>query len=149
MKSILLSLIFTIATSCAVLAQHPDAEAVKIPLENYIQAHATGDPAFARKAFYGEGTMTFVRDGKIVVESLDSFANRAFTGKPAADEAQRKRRIGKIEIVGTAATATVILEYPTVKFTDFMTLLKFNGEWKIVNKSFYAEPRVMPEMKKN
>ena len=71
--------------------------------------------------------------------------------KPAADEDKRKdhRRIGKIEIVGNAAMATVILDYPTVKFTDFMTLLKFGGEWKIVNKSFYAEPKPAIELKKN
>ena len=73
------------------------------------------------------------------------------TGKPAADEDKRKggRRIGKIEIVGNAAMATIILDYPAVKFTDFMTLLKFNGEWKIVNKSFFAEPKMMQVIKKN
>ncbi|MEQ1604320.1 MAG: nuclear transport factor 2 family protein [Pyrinomonadaceae bacterium] len=132
-------------------AQTSEMDAVKIPLENYIKAHATGDPEFARKAFHTEGNMTFVRDGKYVTETFDAFIKRAFTGKPAADEDKRKdhRRIGKIEIVGNAATATIILEYPAVKFTDFMTLLKFNGEWKIVNKTFYAEPRAAIELKKN
>jgi hypothetical protein len=37
-----------------------------------------------------------------------------------------------------------VLDYPTVKFVDYMTLLKINGEWKIVNKSFYAEPKAAP-----
>ena len=29
-----------------------------------------------------------------------------------------------------------------------MTLLKINGEWKIVNKSFYGEPKHSSELKK-
>lgn len=149
-KFAFLAIILFSATAFA-RAQGSEIDAVKIPLENYIKAHATGDPEFARKAFHTEGNMTFVRDGKFVTESFDAFIKRAFTGKPAADEDKRKdhRRIGRIEIVGNAATATIVLEYPTVKFTDFMTLLKFNGEWKIVNKSFYAEPRPTMELKKN
>ncbi|MFT3743228.1 MAG: nuclear transport factor 2 family protein [Pyrinomonadaceae bacterium] len=145
------ALIFLLSLVMFASAQTSELDAVKIPLENYIKAHATGDPEFARKAFHTEGSMTFVRDGKFVTETFDAFIKRAFTGKPAADEDKRKdhRRIGKIEIVGNAATATVILEYPTVKFTDFMTLLKFGGEWKIVNKSFFAEPRAAIELKKN
>ena len=63
------------------------------------------------------------------------------SGKPAADESKRKRAIEAIDVVGNAAVARIILDYPTVKFIDYMTLLKINGEWKIVNKSFYAEPK--------
>lgn len=114
-----------------------------MPLENYIKAHATGDPEYARKAFHTEGNMIWIRDGKYSMESFDSFIKRAFTGKPAADEEQRKngRKIEAIDVNGNAAVAKIILDYPTVKFVDYMTLLKINGEWKIVNKSFYAEPK--------
>jgi len=151
MKIVVFSSVLILAAAVFASAQKAELDAVSVPLENYIKAHATGDPEYARKAFYTEGNMTFVRDGKFVTESFDSFIKRAFTGKPAADEDKRKggRRIGKIEIVGTAAMATIILDYPNIKFTDFMTLLKMNGEWKIVNKSFYAEPKMMPEIKKN
>lgn len=124
-------------------AQTDEKEAVKVPLENYIKAHATGDPEYARKAFHTEGNMTFIRDGKFTSEPLDAFIKRAFTGKPAADEDKRKdgRRIEAIDVNGTAAVAKIVLDYPSVKFVDYMTLLKINGEWKIVNKSFYAEPK--------
>jgi hypothetical protein len=122
-------------------AQNSDQAAVRVPLENYIQAHATGDPEFARKAFHTEGNMTFIRDGKFVSETFDAFIKRAFTGTPAKDEALRKsgRKIESVDIDGNAAVAKIVLDYPTVKFVDYMTLLKINGEWKIVNKSFFAE----------
>jgi hypothetical protein len=127
-------------------AQNPEKDAVRVPLENYIKAHATGDPEFARKAFHTEGNMIWIRDGKYSSETFDSFIKRAFTGKPAADEDIRKegRTIESIDIAGNAAVAKIILDYPTVKFVDYMTLLKINGEWKIINKSFFAEPKSKP-----
>ena len=61
--------------------------------------------------------------------------------EPAADEAGRKRAIESVDVAGTAASARIVLDYPTVRFVDYMTLLKIDGEWKIVSKVFYAEPK--------
>ena len=140
--------LFTLATTSG--AQTSDKDAVKVPLENYIKAHATGDPEYARKAFHTEGNMIWIHDGKYSSDTFDAFIKRAFTGKPAADEEKRKdhRRIEAIDITGNAAVARIVLDYPSVKFVDYMTLLKINGEWKIVNKSFYAEPKPSAETKK-
>ena len=142
----LFSVIIIGLLTCASYAQNPETDAVRIPLENYIKAHATGDPEFARKAFHTEGNMIWIRDGKYSSETFDSFVRRAFTGKPAADEDKRKegRKIESIDITGNAAVAKIVLDYPTVKFVDYMTLLKINGEWKIINKSFFAEPKAKP-----
>ncbi len=140
--------LFTLATTS--IAQTSDKEAARVPLENYIKAHATGDSEYARKAFHTEGNMTFIRDGKFISETFDSFIKRAFIGKPAADEEKRQsgRKIEAIDVNGNAAVARIVLDYPTVKFVDYMTLLKINGEWKIVNKSFYAERKQPAETKK-
>ena len=130
----------------AAFAQNSETEAVRVPLENYIKAHATGDPEFARKAFHTEGNMIWIREGNYSSETFDAFIKRAFTGKPAADEDKRKngRKIEAIDVTGNAAVARIVLDYPSVKFVDYMTLLKINGEWKIVNKSFFAEPKAKP-----
>jgi Putative lumazine-binding len=117
-----------------------EIEAVKIPLNNYLKAHATGNPEFVRQAFYKDARITAFRDGKLLNLSVEEFASR-FNGKAADDEAKRKRSIESINISGNAAIAKITLDYPAVKFTDYMTLLKVDGEWKIVNKSFYAEPK--------
>lgn len=144
----LLPLFLTLVFVGAAAAQHPDAEAVRIPLENYLKGHATGDGEYFKKAFHTEGNLIWIRDGKYTTRSFAEYIAGA-SGKPPADETQRKRRIGTVEVVGNAAVATIILDYPTVKFTDYMTLLKINGEWKIVNKTFFAEPKPAVEIKKN
>lgn len=120
-----------------------ETDAVRDPLENYLNAHATGDPAYARKAFHTEGAMLFMLDGEYVSETFDAFIKRVFTGQPAPDEEQRKdkRTIESIDVSGNAANAKITLDYPAVRFVDYMTLLKINEEWKIVSKVFHAEPK--------
>ncbi len=144
---VLLLLVVLIVSGFAT-AQQSDKDAVMIPLENYLKGHATGDGEYFRKAFHTEGNLIWIRDGKYTTRSFAEYIAGA-TGKPPADEDKRKRRIGTVEVVGNAAVATIILDYPTAKFTDYMTLLKINGEWKIVSKTFFAAPKPAMELKKN
>lgn len=120
-----------------------EAAAARVPLENYIQGHATGNGDFMRKAFHTDARVMAFRDGKLTNLTSEEFASR-FNGKPAADEAERKREIQSVEITGNAGVGKIVLDYPTVKFTDYMSLLKVGDEWKIVNKVFYAEPKAKP-----
>jgi hypothetical protein len=124
-------------------AQSAETAAARVPLENYIQGHATGNGDFMRKAFHPEAKVMAFRDGKLTNMTSEEFASR-FNGKPAPDEAQRKRQIESVEITGNAGVGKIVLDYPTVKFTDYMSLLKVGDEWKIVNKVFYAEPKPKP-----
>ena len=117
-----------------------DTAAARVPLENYIQGHATGNGDFMRKAFHTDAKVVSFRDGKMASMTAEEFASR-FNGKPAADEAQRKRRIESVEITGNVGVGKIVLDYPTVTYTDYMSLLKIGDEWKIVNKVFYAEPK--------
>ncbi|HEX2270002.1 MAG TPA: nuclear transport factor 2 family protein [Pyrinomonadaceae bacterium] len=144
MKIVFLS--FVIVAGVLALIAKPaqsEATAARVPLDNYIQGHATGNGDFMRKAFHTEARIMAFRDGKMMNLTVEEFASR-FNGKPAADEAQRKRRIESVEITGNAGIGKIVLEYPTVTFTDYMSLLKVDGEWKIVNKVFYAEPKTKP-----
>jgi len=141
-------MVITISICCAfalcfgakVWADEKEKDAAKIPLENYLKGHATGNPEFIRKAFHADGRIMAFREGKLLNLSVEEFAGR-FTGKPADDEAKRKRSVESIDVSGNAAVGKIILDYPTMKFVDYMSLLKIDGEWKIVNKSFYAEPK--------
>jgi len=145
MKRTIFFLALLVASVGSLYAQ-TDAALVRVPLENYIKGHATGDGEYMKKAFHTEGNLIFVRDGKYTTRSFTDYI-AGFTGKPAADEKDRKRAIEAVDITGNAAVARIVLDYPTVKFVDYMTLLKINGEWKIVNKSFYAEPKKAAEPK--
>ena len=114
--------------------------AVRAALDHYLQGHATGDGAHHAAAMHPEGRMLFVRDGALQTRSFPEYI-AGTSGKPAADEAQRRRRIVSVDITGSAATGKIELDYPQATLTDYMSLLKVDGEWKIVGKIFHSEPK--------
>ena len=118
--------------------QSAEEAAVRAALQHYVQGHETGDGSHMRIAFHPDAKVMSVRDGKLASMTSEEYAGR-FTGKPAADEAQRRRTIERVEVSGTAATGKIVLDYPATRFVDYMTLLKVDGQWKIVSKAFHAE----------
>ena len=124
-------------------AQNAEDAAVRAAIEHYFRGHATGQGEHFRKVFHPDAKLSAVREGKYWQLTSEEYIARA-PGKPAADEAQRKRNIESVDISGNAAIAKVVLDYPQVKFTDYMSLLKIDGQWMIVNKTFYAEPKAKP-----
>ena len=131
-----------------------DEAAVRATLEHYIQGHATGDPAHMRLGLslfdrYSQ-RLAFHPAARLYWSSADTLATRTSAeyiarspGKPAADEATgtRKRRIEHVDVTGNAATGKIVLDYPDAYIVDYMSLLKTNGEWKIINKIFMTEKK--------
>lgn len=126
--------------AAAAEAQQGADAAVRKPLELYIQGHATGNGDFWRQAFHPSARIEGIREGKLLSRTAAEFAAGA-SGKPAEDEAQRKRRIVSVDVSDDAAFAKIELDYPKVKFTDYFTLLKVDGEWRIMSKVYHGQPK--------
>lgn len=118
--------------------------AAMVPLQNYIRAHETGNADFIRKAFTSDAKIIGYMGGNLISWNVEQYAGR-FNGKSASDESQRKRTFEIIDFTVDAAVGKVVLDYPSIKFVDYMTLLKIDGEWKIVNKSFHAQAKALPQ----
>jgi hypothetical protein len=121
-------------------AQESEEAAVRAAIEHYFQGHATGQGEHFRKVFHPDAKLFFIRDGKLTQWTSEEYISRA-SGKPAPDEAQRKRKIDSIDITGDSAFVKLTLDYPSVVFTDYMSMLKIDGRWMIVNKTFHAKRR--------
>ena len=78
-RSFMWSVALLFVLSLSALAQASDKEAVRVPLENYLKGHATGDGEYMRKAFHTEGNLVFVRDGKFTTRSFADYI-AGFTG---------------------------------------------------------------------
>jgi Putative lumazine-binding len=128
--------------SCSRPADAASAERgqVAATVQRYFEAHATGMGEHIEQAFHPQARIQSVKDGKLASLTRDEFTAR-FSGKPADDEAKRKRRIASIDIAGDAALAKVELDYPDVRFVDYLSLLKLDGKWVVVNKIFHADRR--------
>ncbi len=132
-----MALALVLGAAAAVRAEDAGARA---PLELYLKGHATGDGDYYRRAFHADAKIQGIRDGKLVTRTREEFAAGA-AGKPAEDEALRKRRIVSVDVVDDAAFAKIELDYPKIKFTDYFTLLKVDGEWKIMSKVYHGEAK--------
>ncbi len=111
-----------------------EIEQISETLMNYIDGTANGEPEKLRKAFHPDFNLYSVSEE----DSL-----RIWSGKDYIDRAkpgEKSNRIGKIisiDYENNAATAKVEIIIPNWRvFTDYFLLLKYDGSWKIVHKSF-------------
>jgi hypothetical protein len=116
-------------------------DAVLEPLHAYIRGHATGDPAHFREAFLASAHIEGIRDGAFVSWPLDEYC-ALFGGRPAADEATRKRHIDDVRVYGTVASASMTLEHGADTFTDVFLLVRVDGGWRIANKVYHRHHAV-------
>lgn len=139
MRNLILATLIAAAPSIAPAQTTADDTAVRAVINQYFRGHATADPAEMRKAFHPTAHVEGNRDGKFVSWTAEQYAGN-FGGKPAADEATRKRTIDRVAISGDAAMVSATLVHGTTTFTDYFVLLKITNEWKIANKVYTRRP---------
>mgnify|MGYP000695442305 CR=1 FL=1 len=132
MKKLLLTAVLVCAAQIG-FAQ-TDKEAVTEVLTHYIEGTANGEPERLKTAFHPDFKLYFVKD-----DSVTAWNGSDYIGN--VKEGQKSNRIGKIvdmDITNDAATAKVEIDMPDRKrlYTDYFLLLKTQGRWQIVHKSF-------------
>jgi hypothetical protein len=133
----------TAQTPSTLVMQVSEEAAVRAAIDDYLRSHATGEGSHVAGVFHPVLQMLWVANDTLVRRTAAEFIG-GFRGTPPADEARRRRWIASVDVFGTAAAARVVLDYPTVTFVDFFTLLKIEGEWKIVSKTFASQPKPRP-----
>jgi hypothetical protein len=118
----------------------PDAAGARKAVELYLQGHATGKVEPFREAFHPELKMFFNRDGAFTQRTAAEYL-AGVKGSAAPDEARRKRRIVSLDVTGDVGVAKVELDYPEALLTDYLTVMKVDGTWRIVHKVFHRQAR--------
>jgi hypothetical protein len=135
MIRIVVAAVAIVLLPAAAPAQGADEKEVRAVIDQYFKGHATGDPAEMRQAFWPTAHIEGIREGKFVSWTAEEYCSR-FNGKPATDEASRKRTIDRVEVSGSAAMAGATLVHGPTTFTDYFVLLKEGNTWKIANKVY-------------
>ena len=112
-----------------------DREAVEKPLKMYL----SGEPDQLKQAFHPGATMFFARNDSLIAVPIPEYIARVAESRAKGPPPQRTERIAHVDISGTSAVAQLELEYANQKITDYMSLVKYGGEWRIVNKIFSRE----------
>ncbi len=113
-------------------------DAITKTVQQYINGGKSGQTAEMKKAFHSEATIF----GYVGADLFAGPIQKLFDWNDqngAATELQG--RIASIDIIETVATVRLELDnWSGHRFTDLFTLLKVDGEWKIMNKVFHLHP---------
>lgn len=116
-------------------------DAIARVVQHYIHGAKSGKGEDMKTAFHEDATIFgYVGDdlfsGPIQQLFIWNDQNGPATGLQA--------RIASIDLIDTVATVRLELENWTgYRFTDLFTLLKVDGEWKIMNKVFHLHPELV------
>ena len=115
-----------------------DETAVRAVVGSYLHGLKFNDVPSLERAFWPEAKLYFVsRDGHL--GQLTQAAWYAGIAQSAGKEEAGDLRIATVEITRDIAAVKVVEEYPGVRYTDYLSLVRFDGEWRIVNKVYTTE----------
>ncbi|MEL6556987.1 MAG: nuclear transport factor 2 family protein [Bacteroidota bacterium] len=138
MKLTILGLLLFFGMTTSVFAQQSDKQLIERTVSYYLDGGTNNDFETLKKAFHENASMKFIKNGTYQEVNAIDFFRKAI--KPGSKQ-NRKTKIAQIDINGNAASARLEIDYATFRFIDYMNLLKIDGEWKVVNKIFYREPK--------
>jgi hypothetical protein len=106
-------------------------------IQFYIDGTANGDPDLVRKAFHPDFNLYTINADSLQIRSGEKYISNIKKG-------EKNSRIGKIisiDFEKDAAIAKAEIAVPDWRiFTDYFLLLKYQGTWKIVQKSYTWRP---------
>lgn len=112
----------------------PEIEQITETLTDYIEGTANGQPDRLRKAFHPDFNLyTVTSEDSLLIRSGEKYISNVKEG----EKTNRIGRIISIDHEKDAAIAKVEIVIPNWRiFTDYFLLLKYEGSWKIVHKSY-------------
>ncbi len=113
-------------------AQTTDLQLIEKTIHHYFDGMVNHDAESLTKAFYPTATMKWNGEQYMEVNALKALSDYVNSNDPV----KTKTSIVAINIVGDAANAQLELEYETFYFVDFMHLMKIEGAWKIISKTY-------------
>ena len=118
----------------------PDEKAVRIVVEHYLHGLKFNDVASLKEAFWPEARLFFVAKGGKLGQLTQEDWYKGFAAT-AGKEEQGDLRIAALEVTGDIASVKVVEEYPGSRYIDYLSLVRFDGAWRIVNKVYTSEKR--------
>lgn len=103
-------------------------------LMDYIEGTANGEPERVKRAFHTDLNLYTIGNDSLRVWNGQNY----ISGIKKGNKSNRIGRIVNIDIENNAASAKIEILMPSRKrkYTDYLLLLKYQGDWKIIHKSY-------------
>ncbi len=123
-----------------VFAKVEEDKAIRATVQQYFDGIIQYDEQALRTAFHPDAAVIGTKDdGALDWQAFQNWV--LYTRGDAPDPTGRINRILSIDISGNAAVVKTELDWPRVRYIDYLSLMKIDGEWKIVNKIWHREKR--------
>ncbi|HET9439360.1 MAG TPA: nuclear transport factor 2 family protein [Longimicrobiales bacterium] len=116
-------------------------QAVTRAVQAYFDGVTRNDSVQLDMAFHPDAQLSAtLPDGRVYRAAYSEW--RKFTSRPPGDATGKTNRIANIELMGNAAVVTTVLDWPTVRYVDYLSLIRTGAdEWKIVSKIWHQQAK--------
>jgi len=130
-KTLILFLAFNSFLGLKLQSQN-EIQQINATLMKYIEGSANGNPDKLKEAFHKDFSLFLVEEDTLRIIDGKSYIQKVEKGKVYS----RVGRIISIDYENNAASAKIEVYFPNRKkiATDYLLLLKINGNWKILHK---------------
>lgn len=118
-----------------------EVEAIQSLLRRYFDGLYFGDTAILRMVFHPQALYACAAGGPLLALDMESyFAVVDERPSPAGRGDSRHDRVLSIELIGpVTALARVECRISPRQFTDLLSLVKVDGEWRVIAKVFHYD----------
>ena len=107
-------------------------------VQQYIDGAKSGRGDDMRPAFHKDATIFGYFGADLLAGPIQQLFDWNDENGPATE---LQAKIASIDLIDTVATVRLeLVDWTGHRFTDLFTLLKIDGEWKIMNKVFHLHP---------
>ena len=108
-------------------------------ITKYFQALYRGDPDLLREVFAREANLYSVTEGELIRMTFDQY-RELVAGRPSP-ESQGHAPSGDIVNIDLSGSNSCVVKaeaaIPPKHFVDLLSMLKIDGEWKIISKVYH------------
>ncbi len=114
-----------------------DAKSITAAVKDYLVGMVFAEEAKLRRVLHPRWHCIGNFEGSLEWLDLDGFIDSCRSAKEGDPDPDFFWQVESLEITGDTAIAKVLDDYLGLRFTDYLTFLKIEGRWWIVNKVFH------------
>ena len=139
-KTSLLLLLFMLNTAAFSQTLEEEKAAIAKTIQFYFEGMMERDRSKLDQAFDPSARLIGYRGENFTVTPYEDWASGTARGEKR-NAADFKNHLIEIEVKEYTAVAKTELFWPGIYYYDYLTLIKIDGIWKIVHKTWYEEKR--------
>ena len=106
-------------------------------IQDYFMGYQQADTKLIQKVFHAETRLLSIDKDKLDITEMKDWLKNLDDRHLRGDIRKGVLRIESIDATEYAASAKLVITFPTFEFTDYLSLLKIDGKWLIVGKIYH------------